>query len=394
MGDRMHTMAAASAGRRKNTVVILLGGAALAVLGGGLALQFSRPTSAFPGDNRTAAPTGSASVAGEPQKQQKRALAKVGKEFILFDQVADEAVSRHGQEILENMINRAIIQQACSAQGIEVTEAEVDAEIVTISKKFGLAVDQWLKMLQAERGVTIEQYRKDIIWPMLALRKLAGTNVTLTKEDMQKAFQRNYGPRVKARAIVLDNPRRATEVWEKVRANPEEFGRMARTVSVDPNSRALEGAIPPIRMYGGAPELEKAAFKLKPNEISGVIQVGVNQYVILQCEGFTEQLVADMAEVESILKQELHEEKTNESVAQTFQKLKDGARVDNYLTRQSTGGDRKTSTAATPGSAIQPVSGTAQPGSAVSPAGGIASPTRPASPATRQAAAPTAPVRK
>ena len=390
MGDRMHTMATASAGRRKNTVVILLGGAALAVLGGGLALQFSRPTSAFPGDNRAPA-AGNASLSAEPQKQQKRALAKVGKEFILYDQVADEAVSRHGEEILENMINRAIIQQACAAQGIEVTEAEVDAEILTISKKFGLDVQQWLKMLQAERGVTIEQYRKDIIWPMLALRKLAGTNVTLTKEDLQKAFQRNYGPRVKARAIVLDNPRRATEVWEKVRATPDEFGRIARTASVDPNSRALEGAIPPIRMYGGAPELEKAAFKLKPGEISGVIQVGVNQYVILQCEGFTEQLVADMAEVDSILKQELHEEKTNEAVAQTFQKLKESARVDNYLTRQSTGGDRK-ATAGTPGSAIQPVAGTAQPGSPVAPAAGV-SPTRTTA-APRQATAPAAPVRR
>jgi foldase protein PrsA len=360
MGDTMHTMAADKTGRRNKTVVYLLGGAACALLVGGLALQFSRPTPAFPGE--TAAPA-RAAVSGEAPKEKRRALAKVGKDYLFYDQVADEAVARHGQEILENMINRTIIQQACAQQGIEVTEAEVDAEILSISKKFGLAVDQWLKMLQAERGVTIDQYRKDIIWPMLALRKLAGVNVQLTKDDMQKAFQRNYGPRVKARAIVLDNPRRATEVWEKARQTPEEFGRLARTHSVDPNSRPLDGAIPPIRMFGGAPELEKAAFKLKPGEISGVIQVGVNQYVILQCDGFTEQVVTDMAEVESILKQELHEEKTNEAVAQTFQKLKDASRVDNYLTRTSSGGTAPKSAAASPvkDSQVQPVGGTAAP---------------------------------
>ncbi len=56
--------------------------------------------------------------------------------------------------------------------------------------------------------------------------------------------------------------------------------------------------------------LEKAAFKLKEGEISGVVQINMSQYVILLCEGRTEQVVEKMdAEVEAILRQELEEEK-------------------------------------------------------------------------------------
>ena len=43
-----------------------------------------------------------------------------------------------------------------------------------MAKSFSLPVDQWLKLLKQEREVQPEQYANDIIWPTLALRKLAG----------------------------------------------------------------------------------------------------------------------------------------------------------------------------------------------------------------------------
>ncbi len=111
----------------------------------------------------------------------------------------------------------------------------------------------------------------------------------------------------------------------------------------------------------------------------------MNQFVILQCEGFTDQVVTDIAEVESILKQELHEEKTNEAVAETFKKLKDGARVDNYLTRQSTGGTPKASNAAPlKDPSLQPV-GATSPATARKPAIPAAPARTATGPATRTA---------
>lgn len=341
MGERIHaTFGAATAGRRKWT--LLIAGTAMLLLAAGVLLQVTRPTSAYPQDGgaKNAAP-GRAAATAVQQPQSNRKMAKVGKDYVSYEELANECISRHGDEILENLINRKIIQQACNEQGIEVSEAEVNDEIVKISKKFGLDPTEWMKMLQAERSVSPEQYRRDIIWPMLALKKLAGENVQITKEDMRRAFIRNYGARVKARAIVLDNQRRATEVWNKANANPDDFGRLAREYSIDQTSRPLEGVIPPIRRYGGAEELENAAFQLKEGEISGVIQVGLSNFFILKCEGRTKPTVTDPADVEDDLREELHEEKIQESVANVFRKLKEEARVDNYLTNVSSGGERR-----------------------------------------------------
>lgn len=331
MSERTHSQVTEGRVPSRRFVYMAAGTVALLLVAVGLVQVFRAPP-AYPDSS-----TGRSSVAGADDPA-KKPLARVNKDLITWDVVAAECMARHGSEVLENIINRTIIQQACAASNIEVTKQDVDEEIARIAKKFNLAVDQWLQMLQAERNITPGHYRRDIIWPMIALRKLAGESVQISKEELQKAFLRNYGPRVKARAIVLDNQRRAQEVWERLQKYPQEFSRFAREYSVDPGSRSLDGAVPPIRMYAGSPEVEQAAFKLREGEISAIIQVTapVQQFVILMCEGRTEQIVTDIKEVESILRQELHEEKTQLSVARTFDDLKKRARVDNYVTNTST----------------------------------------------------------
>lgn len=344
MSERIHSAGGSGMARRKWTMVIA--GTAAVLLVAGVAIQVTRPTSAYPEDGTSkSSGAGRASTSdqapGQPQGTKK--VAKVGTQHISYDELAAECVSRYGKEILDNLINRKIIQQACDAQGIEVSEAEVDTEINTIAQKFNMDRTAYLNMLQAERNVTPAQMRRDIIWPKLALKKLAGEDVAITPDELKKAFIRNYGPRVKARAIVLDNSRRAAEVWELAHKKPDEFENLAAKHSVDPSSRHLGGVIPPIPRYAGSPALEDAAFKLKEGDISAVIQVGLNQFIILKCEGRTEPTVTKMDDqIEQILREQLHEEKVQESVANVFQKIKDAARVDNYLTGISTGGERKT----------------------------------------------------
>ena len=60
-------------------------------------------------------------------------------------------------------------------------------------------------MLQADRKITPDQYRRNVIWPMLALKKLASEKIEVTDDDMKRAFIRDYGEKVRARMIVLDN---------------------------------------------------------------------------------------------------------------------------------------------------------------------------------------------
>lgn len=337
----------------KPKLVLVAAGTALIGLAAAVMVQVIQAETAPAGEDAAASRSGAAQPAG----RQDPPVAKItnGKHAYLINEseLARECIQRVGQDVLDNLINRSIIQLACEERNVMVTDQEIEDEIVRVAKQFKIPVETWLQMLQAERNITPLQYRRDVIWPMLALRKLTGEKIEISKEELDQAFVRNYGPRVKARMIMSDNQRRATEVWEKARREPEEFGRLAREHSIDPNSAPLDGQIHPIPMYSAEENLWKAAFQLKEGEISGIIQVGAlphTRYVILKCEGRTEQFV-EREQVQEQLYEDLQKEKVQIQAAKVFESLKEETRVDNYLTNTSTGGER-----------IRPVSGAARPG--------------------------------
>lgn len=336
---------------RRNRAGILIGGTLLVLIAAGVGMQLWRAQNSKAAEQPIEDPAGQARIDVLSQ-----AVGRVNGQAISYEMLARECVERHGREVLDNLINRTIIQQACAERGIEVSEAEVNQEIITLSKKFGLAVEQYYQLLEAERGLTPVQYRRDVVWPMLAMKKLAGNGVQITREMMRDAYVDNYGPRVKARMIVLDNLRRAQETWEKARSNPDEFERMARDLSVEPNSRALGGTVPPIRQNSGAhEEIRKAAFAMKePGEISGIIQVDASQYVILRYEGRTEPVEHDPKDVEAQLHAELEEREVAKLLGETFEKIQGSARVDNFLTGESKGPVKQASSSNADAAGVKP----------------------------------------
>jgi foldase protein PrsA len=354
MSEGTHLKTIDTKTRSRNRWTLVLAGSAAALLASGVFIQVFRAPEGAAAEDETA---GKVTLSSHPKSE---SLGRVNGESISYDAVARECMARYGHEVLDNFINRMIIHQACREKGIEVTVGEVDAEVRKIADKFELDVDNWYRMLQADRNLSPTQYRNDIIWPMLALKKLAGTEVSITEADLKKAFIRDYGPRVKAKMIMCNNFRRAQEVWEEVNKAPQEFGRLARKHSVDPNSKSLDGDIPPIRRYAGNENLEKTAFKLQEGEISGIVDMSDPQqkrFVILKCEGRTEPIVTDMAQVQEQLKTQLEDEKVQEAVANVFKKLKDEARVDNYLSGVTTNGVQQTAGTKS-GSNVQPATGT------------------------------------
>ncbi len=339
MSERNHSHAAntktsdVSAPSRR--IVHIVAGTACVGLLAAVIFQFLRAESA----QSQTQPLSEQNAAGQASTTSKEQyLGRVNNQPISYDEVARECVARHGSEVLEKIINRMIIQQECEKRGIVVTETQVTQEVQKICKNFKLPVETWYQMLATERNITPQQYHRDIIWPMLALKQLAGQDIAVTEEDMRKAFERDYGPRVEVRIIMVDgNIRQAGEIWDKCNANPGDFDKLAKEFSADPNSRPLGGVVPPIRKHAGLEQVEEEAFKLKPGEISSVIQIGKNRHVIMKCEGFTKPVVADVKDVWTELHETLMEEKTQQAVADVFESIKDKAEVINFLTKESTG---------------------------------------------------------
>jgi foldase protein PrsA len=129
-----------------------------------------KATGPAPAPAQAAPPAAAASsTSAEP-----KVVATVNGEEISRQELATECLAHYGSQVLERVLNKYLIIQECQRRQITVTDAEVNAEIAALAKSFSLPVDRWLEMLKEERGINPGQYRNDIIWPTLALRKLAG----------------------------------------------------------------------------------------------------------------------------------------------------------------------------------------------------------------------------
>lgn len=280
-------------------------------------------------------------VMNDPAKRQQMpgVAALINGHPITLANLGEACIQRHGEEVLEGMINRRLLEQAAKKAKLTITDKDLDEEIARAagnmvrSKPDGSPdVAAWLKVVTGQRGLTLENYRNDEVWPSVVLRKLVAGKVKVSDEELQKGFEANYGPRVRCRAIVLNNPRQAQKVWELARENPspENFGRLAEQYSIEASSRALQGEVPPIKKNGGQPLLEREAFALKPGELSSIIQAG-DTFVILLCEGFTEPIKVEFASVRDLIHEDIFEKKMNLAMAECFEQIQAGARVDNFL---------------------------------------------------------------
>ena len=139
-------------------------------------------------------------------------VADVNGRRITREDLAQQCLAHCGKEILEQMIHKQLIAGECRRRNITVTRKEIDAEIEHMAARFSIPVDQWFKLLKQERGITPDQYTDDIIWPMLALRRLAGDKLQVSKEELVREYDIQYGQAVKARLIACKEEGKAKNI--------------------------------------------------------------------------------------------------------------------------------------------------------------------------------------
>jgi parvulin-like peptidyl-prolyl isomerase len=289
-------------------------------------------------------------VWNDPQlrAQMPGVVATVNGEKVPYSELAEECLMRYGRQVLDVEISHLLLQQSLAKANVKVTDQDLNEEIAHGAELSGVVdkagkpdIDKWIQTATAEQGVTKDQYVRDSVWPSAALKKLAGSTIQITNEDLQKGFDANYGPRVRCRAIVLSSMRKAQEIWSKARQNEsmDAFADLAEQNSIEASSKSLRGEVPPIRRYGGQPQMEDVAFSLKPGELSGIIQLG-DKYVILKCEGRTEPVEVSPQEVHDILYKDIFEKKLRMAMSEKFEEIRGKARIDNFLAGTSQSPER------------------------------------------------------
>jgi len=257
-------------------------------------------------------------------------MAMVNTAEITQPQLAAECLSRHGNAVLEALVNREIISQACGRRGITITSQDVDTEIDAMAKRFSVPRDKWISLIEQERGITPTQYSEDIVWPMLALRRLAHAGIEPTAEELQQTFENQFGEAVKARIIVARSRKEAEELRIKALTAPDDFGGLARQHSVDVGSASANGWVQPIRRHSGDAGFEGAVFALRPGDISPVVQVA-DQFIVVKCEDRLPAADAKLEDVRPRLLEDLRERKSRSASGEVFRALQDESTVENVM---------------------------------------------------------------
>jgi parvulin-like peptidyl-prolyl isomerase len=279
------TSPAALRGTKRWLRVFCLAAAGIAVIATAAVVRYSWPAQ----EASAQSPAGAADPAAALPRQKLAVVAVVNGEEIGRELLARDCLRRYGADVLDSLINKQLILDYCQRTGIAVSQQEVEAEILRMAQQFKIPADQYLQMLQKERGISPEQYAEDIILPTLALRKVAKEKLKVTPEETQAAYETQFGPQVETRMIVCSTHQKAQELLAKVKSDPNSFGKIAKEYSDDVPSARNEGIVLPIRRHLGDANIERAAFALKPGQISEIIPLGEKnqagrQYVIIKCE--------------------------------------------------------------------------------------------------------------
>ena len=193
---------------------------------------------------------------------------------ITREELGEYLIARMGKERLGHLINKRIIEHACQQKGIDVTPAEVEADLAETLKGLavnGVAVNRkdFVSKVLKPYNKTLYEWKEDVIKPRLLLTKLCRDRVQVTEDDLQKAFKAYHGEKAECRIILWPSREkgRVLTLYNKIRDSEEEFDRLSRQ-QADPKLAATGGQIEPFgRHTTGNEEMEKAVFGIKPDEI-------------------------------------------------------------------------------------------------------------------------------
>ena len=196
------------------------------------------------------------------EKNVARRQAEMTKQGINFSTPDGQAaLAEMRRQILEGMIEQALIDEQAAKLGISVTQAEVDAAINQSIAETG-GQEAFNKYLANIAGMTMDEWRAGQLEAMLTQKVIE----RITRDAPAKAEQ------VHARHILVDTAAEANALLAKLRAGAD-FAALAQQYSKDTVASAGGGDLgwfPRGGLFDAA--LEKAAFDLQPGQISGVVQ--------------------------------------------------------------------------------------------------------------------------
>ncbi|MHB9035372.1 MAG: peptidylprolyl isomerase [Armatimonadota bacterium] len=238
----------------------------------------------------------------------------------------------NGPSVLQDLLNQKMIWQAADKAGVKVTPAEMKAKIDESLKRMNMSnVEQLLNQYKVTRD-----------------RFMTGTKMSALAEKIVtkgvKATDAEYAEYIEAQHILIRFPqeetdkakqeeiakKKADEIYAKAKAG-EDFSKLADEYSEDPgnvvNGVKQGGSLGWFTRGRMVQEFEKAAFELKPGEISQPIKTFYGYHIIKLVKLGKDATPAEKLELNKMIM----DKKVPMEMGKWFQELQGSAKIDNKL---------------------------------------------------------------
>jgi peptidyl-prolyl cis-trans isomerase C len=261
-------------------------------------------------------------------------------------QISDDQMAELKKEILEGLIEREVLYQESRKAGIKVNDQRVNDQLAAIKKRF--PNDEEFKKSLNSMNLTEDEIQMQI-QRGLAIRELIDQKVTdkiVIKDEETKAYYDGnpqffkQPEQVKASHILIkveptadeaaktEARKKIAEVQQKLKDNGD-FAALAKEYSQGPSS-ARGGDLGYFRRGQMVRPFEEAAFSMKTNEVSDLVETRFGYHIIKVYAKKPDQTLA-YADVKDKIAQRLKQEKIEKDATQYVEDLKKGAKVEKSL---------------------------------------------------------------
>ncbi|MBZ0290580.1 MAG: peptidylprolyl isomerase [Anaerolineae bacterium] len=175
-------------------------------------------------------------------------------------------------EVLDQLIEQAVIEQGAAAQNVGVTDAEVQTELQSNVELAG-SQDAWNQWL-ATNQYTADEFTQTLRYTLITNRVRDSLTTDLNGDVRQ----------VHARHILLKTEAEALDVLNRLNSG-EDFVALAAALSNDETTRQQGGDLGWFTQEELlVPELGQAAFALQPGQIGGPVGTELGYHVIQTLE--------------------------------------------------------------------------------------------------------------
>lgn len=224
------------------------------------------------------------------------------------------------------LVQRLQYEAKAEELGITVTDKEVDQQIAEVKQEFFGGDDKALRKQLTAQGYTDASFRADIRAQLLTdkLYEEVTKNVKVTDAEAKKYYDENKAqfdtPESReVRHILVDTKQEADQVYAELKAGGD-FALLAKEHSEDPGSKDQGGKLTISRGQTVAP-FDKTAFLLATDTISRPVKTEYGYHVIQPISEVTPARTTPFAEVKSQIRQQLADQKKNESVTEWASEL-------------------------------------------------------------------------